>query len=63
MGGARHSDPESFFIRAEITDYPAEITEAMFTQVSLNKGVKLFGDAGVQAVREEMDQLHRMGCL
>ena len=62
-GVTRQLDPKNFFVQAEILDYRAETTEAMFTQVSLKIGIKMYGDAGIQAVREEMHQLHRMGCL
>ena len=32
-------------------------------QVSMKKGLALYGDLGATAVREEMEQLHMMGAL
>ena len=50
-GVTRQLDPKNFFVQAEILDYRAETTEAMFTQVSLKKGIKMFGDAGIRGIQ------------
>ena len=42
---------------------PTEIWEAVMTQVSMNRGLQLFGEDGAKAVRKEMEQLHRMRTL
>jgi hypothetical protein len=34
-----------------------------FTQYSMNKGLKLFGNKGTEAVRKEMEQLDKMSVL
>ena len=40
-----------------------ELAETMLTQVSMAKGLELFGSEGAEAVKDEMDQLHRMDSL
>lgn len=48
----------SFDYRYGHSNLSAELEEVILSQYSMKKGIKLFGEKGVEAVRVELEQLH-----